>query len=213
MEEPIKRRVEDFFAQFKHQKYRKGEVLIRADGEPLGIFFLKEGIVKQYSISKKGEEIVVNIFKPYTFFPMTWAVNKTPNRYYFEAVKESETWLAPSEEVVNFVKNDPEVLFDLLRRVYLGLDGLLSRMVQLMSEGAYERLINEMLIHTKRFGTKNSGGSFEVRVLEAELAAESGLTRETVSREIKKLKQKNLIEFDRNLLRIKDLNLLEEELM
>ena len=58
MDEVLASKIDAFFNKFKHQVYKKGEILIRADDNPSGIFYLKSGGVKEYCISKKGEEIV-----------------------------------------------------------------------------------------------------------------------------------------------------------
>lgn len=205
MDSTIAKKIDLFFTQFKRQTYKKGEILIRADDNPSGIFYLKEGYVKEYAISKKGDEIVVNVFKPIAFFPMSWAINDTPNTYYFEAVTNVELFRAPKEKVIDFIKNNPDVLYDLTSRVFKGTDGLLTRMTYLMSGNAYARLITELIIHAKRFGKA-------AHISEKDLADQSGTTRETVSREIKKLKNKGLITFIQHTLVIKDLQKLEEEL-
>lgn len=205
MDIKIADKLEGFFTKFKHQIYKKGEILIRADDDPSGIFYLKKGFIKEYAISKKGDELVVNIFKPIVFFPMSWAINNTPNKYFFEAITNAEIYKAPKEKVLAFVKSNPDVLYDLLGRVYKGTDGLLVRMIYLMSGNAYARLIAELLISVKRFGNP-------LRISEKELAAQSGMTRETVSREIKTLKEKGLVKFERGTIIIKSLNELEEEL-
>ena len=88
MNNPAEKKVSNFFKKYKQQKYKKGEILIRADEDPSGIFYIIEGKVKEYAISKKGEEIIVNIFKPHTFFPMSWAINNTKNQYYYETISE-----------------------------------------------------------------------------------------------------------------------------
>jgi CRP/FNR family transcriptional regulator len=207
----IKQKIEGFFAVYKTQKYKKGEILVRAGDDPSGVFFLKSGRVREYSISKKGEEVVVNIFKKGAFFPMSYAINKTPNLYYFEAMEDLELVKAPIDDVVEFLKKDPDILFDLLRRVYIGTDGLLSRMGYLMSGNAYERLIAELLIVGKRFG-KTSDRKLTVVTSEKELATQTGITRETVSREVKNLKSKGLISFKKRELVINDITKLEEEL-
>ena len=69
-----------FFSQFKRRDYKKGEILIRADENPTGVLYVTAGNVREYAISSKGEELVVNIFKPGAFFPMTWGINQTENR-------------------------------------------------------------------------------------------------------------------------------------
>src|SRR3989344_6135121 len=114
MDTNISAKIDAFFTQFKHQVYKKGELLIRADDDPSGIFHLKSGYVKKYCISKKGDELIVNVFKPISFFPMSWVINNTPNDYFYEAMTEADIWRAPKEEVLKFIKAEPDVLYDLL---------------------------------------------------------------------------------------------------
>lgn len=206
----VSKKIETFFTQFRHQEYKRGEILIRSDDPPPGVFYLTDGSVKQYAISQNGDEIVVNIFKPISFFPMSWALNETPNVYYFEAMTDIKVWRAPKKESVLFVKDNPDVLYDLLKRVYSGLDGTLLRLTYMMSGDAYERLITELLIYAKRFGKGQL--TMEVTISEKDLAIQAGLTRETVSREMKILKEKGLIGFDNHQLIIKDILALESEL-
>lgn len=204
-------KIDIFFKAYKHQQYKKGEILIRADDDPVGVFYLKEGLVKQYAISKKGDELVVNIFKPESFFPMSWAINQAQNKYFFEALTDLDVWRAPKEEVLTFLKSNPDVLLDLLSRLYTGLDGVLTRMTYLMAGDAYVRLIAELLIYAQRFAKTQK--MIAITISEKELAAQAGMTRETVSREMKTLKDKGFIVANRNKLYISDLQKLELELI
>lgn len=210
MDEVISKKIETFFTRFKHQTYTKGEILVRADDDPLGVFYLKEGFVKQYAISHSGDELVINVFKPIAFFPMNWAINQTPNKYFYEAMSDVELWRAPREEVITFIKNNPDVLYDLISRVFSGVDGLLTRMTYLMSGSAYARLITELLIYVNRFAKGNSPATLTIS--EKDIAAQSGLTRETVSREVKILKEKKLVTSVKHQLIIQDVAKLTVEL-
>ena len=211
MDDSISQKLDNFFKQFKHQVYKKGEILIRVDEDPGGVFYLTKGVVKEYAISKKGEELIINIFKPVSFFPMSWAINRAPNSFYYEALEEIEIWKAPREEVVEFIKANPDILFNLMSRVFKGTDGILMRMVYLMSGEAYARVITELLIAAKRFG-KQQDNTVEIKVSEKEIANQAGMARETVSREIRILKDKGLVIFTKNVLVIKNIDNLEKEL-
>lgn len=213
MDEQVSRKLEEFFTQFKKQTYRKGEILVRADDDPSGIFYLTEGQVRMYLITSKGDEIVLNIFKPISFFPISWAINKTKNIYYYEATSEVTLWRAPKDAVLAFLKENPDVLFNLLQRVYKGVDGILMRMAHLMSASAYARLVTELLITAKRFGSINNANEVTVTISEKDLGTQTGLTRETVSREMKVLKDKGLVALSKNILVIKDIKVLEAELL
>lgn len=205
MNTQVAEKLYQFFSQFKRQSFTKGEILIQADDQPLGIYFLINGEVKKYTISIKGEESIVTIFKKASFFPMDWAINNIQNKYYYEALGEVDVWRAPSDKVLLFMKQNPDIVYDLLSRVYSGLEGLTERMVYIMGGSAYDRLIVELVITAKRFGKK-------VSISEADLAAQTGLTRETVSRELKILKNKKLVSFKKSKLIIPNLTALESEL-
>lgn len=214
MEGAVAQKIESFFSQFKQQTFKKGEILIRVDDNPLGIYYLKKGAVKMYGISKNGDELVLNIYKPVSFFPMSWAINNSPNSYYYEALTEVEVWRAPKEKAVEFIKGNPDVLYDLISRIYRGIEGVLMRMSYLMAGSAYGRLINELFIQAKRFGQKNiKDNSVELKMSEKDLAASAGMTRETVSREMKKLKDNGLIMLGKNGIVVNDMGRIEDELM
>jgi CRP/FNR family transcriptional regulator len=204
-------KLETFFKQFTRKTYKRGELLIHAEEAPAGVFYLKRGIVREYAISTKGDEVTVNAFKPLSFFPMSWAINSTPNEFYFDAVTNVVVFLAPKERTIDFVLENPDVAYDLLGRVYKGTDGLLMRMRYLMAETAYARLVTELIILSKRFG--NHAISPQIVILEKELASQTGMTRETVSRTMRTLKQKGLITFDSGVITIADLPTLEKELL
>lgn len=206
--------LDKFFSKYKSLNYKKGEILIRADDTPSGIFLLKEGIVKQYAISSNGEELVLNIYKPTSLFPMSYAINNTLPHHYFEAMTPVLVWKAPKEAVLEFIERESDVLLDLVSRIYKGLEGYFLRMEYLMSGSARVRLITELLIYAKRFGEKLGSSTYiNLKLTEKDLASQSGISRETVSREIQKLKQKNLLTYKKRKLVINDLQRLEEELV
>lgn len=128
MDMVVKQELGDFFKKFKNQRYKKGEVLIRADDEPSGVFYLLDGVVKRYSISPAGEELILNVFRPISFFPMSWVLNDTDSSHYFEAMTNVEVYKAPKKEFLNFISGKPEILLDLLSRIYHGLEGYMMRM-------------------------------------------------------------------------------------
>ena len=176
-----------------------------------------------YVVSKKGDEPVLNIFRPVSFFPLMWAVNNTQNKYYYEATTPVIVWKAPKDQLIQFLKQNPDVLYDLIARVYKGIDGLLIRMMYLMTGNAHTRLITEILIYSKRFGKpclKNDlqdsshdyKKAMKLHMTEKDIAVSAGMSRETVSREMKNLKKKGLLTFEKGTLVIFNIQDLEDEL-
>jgi len=205
--------VESFFFQYKKQVLKKGEILIRADDDPTGIFYLQEGVVKQYYISKKGDAITLNIFKTHSFFPMSWALSGVHNHYYFEAMADCIIHKAPKDAVFEFLKREPDVVFDLFRRVYIGIEGLWLHVEYLSAGNALTKLTATILTLGKRFGQEEKNGIvLQMKISEKELGEYAGMYRETVSREFQVLKKKGLVSYTKGVITIPDMKKLENEL-
>jgi CRP-like cAMP-binding protein len=210
MEPSALKKIEKYYASYKIEEYKKGEIIIRSFENPNKVYFLSKGSVKMYSISKSGKEFVFNIFKPYSFFPMSLAVNGGENLYYFEAMTPVNIKAAPYKKTVNFLKDNPDVMFDLLKRIYKGIDGLLIKIDFAMTSNAKSRVIIELIAQAKRFGSEKNG-KYELETSISGLATNVGLARETVSRQLKVLKEKKLIKIVKKRIIISDLSKLAEE--
>jgi CRP-like cAMP-binding protein len=206
----VSQKVHDHFSQFPHRSYPKGQILVFADESPQHIFYLVKGKVRKYDVSYRGDEVIVNIFKPGAFFPMSWAINDAGNRFFYKTEEATELHLVPVEDALTFLKTNPDVMLDLLSRLYRGMEGVLGRMVQLMSGTAQIRLVYELTVECRRFGEQEQSGGYTLSVSETDLAARSGLTRETVSREMQKLKEKGVIGLNGKVLVVNNLGKLEQ---
>jgi CRP-like cAMP-binding protein len=203
MNPSVTQKIEFFFDEHASRHYPKGQILIHAHENPTHVLHLKEGHVKQYDISSRGDEVVLNVFKPPAFFPMSYAINKTPNVYFYEAETDVELRLAPIDDAVKFLRDNPDVLYDLLSRVYKGADGLIGRLAHLMAGSARSRILYELLIECRRFGAKRGHG-MAVALTESGIGAHAGLSRETVSREMRKLKDEGMVSIIKNEIWVND---------
>jgi CRP/FNR family transcriptional regulator, cyclic AMP receptor protein len=205
---------EDFFSQFQLRQYKPGEILIRADDDPQGIFCLTKGYVRQYTISKTGLELTLHILQPISYFPMVWAINGTPNVYYFEALTPVEIGRAPREQVVNFIKNKPDLIFALMSELLERYDESLTRIEHLVFSDAYRRVISVLLYIAKYFG-ETSGDEVVVkhRFTHQDVATLVGVARETTSLELSKLAKKKLVTFVEHAMIFSNVTKLEQELL
>jgi len=187
-------KIDSFFGHYPQRTYTKRQLLLHAEEPINSVFYIITGRVSQYDIAPNGNEVVVNIFKPGAFFPMSSVINDTPNHYFFESSLATTVRVAPKSDTVRFLHEHPDVLFDLLARVYRGVDGVLRRMAHLMGGSAESRLIFELLNTASRFGELQPDSSVIIHITESDLAKHSGLARETVSRLLKELKAAQLLQ-------------------
>ena len=190
-----------------------GDILIEAGEEPSGVFYIDDGVVRRYAVTIKGEELTLNVYKSGSIFPVSWVLNDALSRHYYEAMTPVTVYKAPKIEVKQFIRQEPDVLLDIATRIYRGVESLFQRMEYLMVGSAKNKLVLEILISARRFGEKKANQTVvKLKLTSKDLAALAGISRETVSRELRKLEQKNLISFKDNTLTIFDLTKLESEL-
>lgn len=205
---------EEFYKQFKIRDYKKGEMLIRADDDPQGIFCLTKGYVRQYTISKAGTELTLHILKPLSYFPMVWAINGTPNVYYFEALTQVEVGRAPRDQVVDFIKDKPTITFALMSELLEDYAETLTRVEHLVFSDAYRRVISVLLYIIKHFGEENRNGIVvHHRFTQQDLATLVGVSRETASNEISKLEKKRLVKYVDHSMEFPSVRKLNSELL
>lgn len=213
MTDTVKRNVHHFFASHTLLTYKKGEMILRADDIPQGVSYIEKGVVRQYSINGSGETLMLQLYRPGAFFPMTWVVNNTPNHYFFEAATAVAIRRVPRENVKKFMDDEPEVLKDFVERLLIGVTGLWSRIEHLVLDSAYAKTILLMLYYAEKFGKKEAKGvALEVSPTHKEISAWIGTTRETASLQIEALQKKKLLVSRGRQLIIPSLSALEKEL-
>lgn len=212
MEQKALNKLEEFFSQFRRLQYKKHEIILRPDDIPSGIFYIRSGYVKIYTLSESGQELDLILFKPGDFFPMIWAFNNSGVTQYCEAMTSVEAYRASKEEFREFVKKNPEVLWDITGRILIRLRGLLERMEYLVFGNAYQKVASILVICAERFGIKQRNEIIiRVPLTHKDIANLIGLTRETTSVELKKLEKSGIIMKKSGRIHVEDIAKLKAE--
>ncbi len=205
-------KINEFFLSGKRIAYKKSEVIIRSSDEPTGVYFVKKGHVKMSTILEDGTEVAVNIFKPGSYFPMTWAIANIENNYFYRSMEDTVTYRVAKNEFLKFIKSSPVILYDLTIRILTGLDGMLFVTNQLLHSSSLRKVATIILMMSKRFGIQNENGDTEIylQLTHQDLAHFVGLSRETVSLAFDKLKKKGLVTQVKRKIVIKNKERLEQ---
>ncbi len=207
-------KIDSYFSQFTPVQFSKDEIIIRPESEMQNLFLLKKGLVRMYVITEDGEEVTIHIFRPTAFFPIMLLLSNRENKYYFEAIETVEAIKAPTQQVIEFIKSDHEVLFDLTIRFADAITGLALRIEQLTAQGAYPKIVSLLLYLSNIFGESvETGILIKLKFNHDDIASWVGVARETVSRQIEKLEKKGLIIRENHKIIVKDLKLLQQEII
>lgn len=180
---------------------------MRPQDEPQGVYFVIKGLVKTYFITKSGTEFTTNIYKPGTSFPLIWAIGGIENEYYVSCMIDSKLYRCPKDQYLDFIHNDPEILYKINQKILWGLNSLILRLQYLITEDAQSKVANVMLMLASRFGVKVNRKEvlIDLEITQQEIANLAGLSRETVSLEIARLKSVKIISHEKNKYIIRDI--------
>lgn len=192
----VRKKLIDFFSEYPEKVFASGQKIISSDQEKNPhVFFIEKGYVRLFFECEHGEDIMIHIFKEYSYFPMALILAGQKNIFTFEALSTVQVRVAPREAVLSFLKHEPDVLYELATRLSSGLMYLSETMCQMFFVSAQRRIINFLSIYARRFGIEN--GEMWVTIpfvlRHKEIADSIGLTRETVTREMKKLEKEGKV--------------------
>lgn len=200
------------FAKYKPDYKKKGDTLIGIGEEPDAVYYLKSGYVKMSTILENGNELILNIYKPGSLFPMFWALGKVANNYAFTAMADSQIRRAPKKEVIEYLEENPDVVFDLIKRILAGVDGLLTNYNHLLTGNADSRVASAILIAAKRFGKERKDDVLiDLKLTHQDIADLAGISRETASISIEKLLKEGTVKQVKKQFAISDMDRLTKK--
>lgn len=189
-----------FLQHYTIKTYRKGDVILQQDATPTGAFVVKSGIVKTYNITHSGEEIPIGFSSPNEFFPLGWVFGKiSMSQYYYEALGDCKVYSVPVSDLVAFMKHEPDVAYKLLEDCVRETLQHQMRIDALGQSKASDKVLHTIHYFSLCFGRDLQKDIVEIPLplTQQDIANFTGLTRETVSVELKNLTTQKII-FARN---------------
>lgn len=205
--------VEFFRLHGTKQTFKKGDLVIRSDQTPPGVFYIYEGLVKAFDITKYNEENLLIIRKQNEIFPLIWALSGRERGISYQALAPTVTWRISRKTFLELINDRPEALtplLDMTLEMYR-LHG--ERIMTLEYRTVRERIISFLLTMGQRFGKQTAIGLLiEAPLRHQDIASSVNATRETTSRELSALERKGLLENKQSLTLLKDVEALRKYL-
>jgi len=203
--------IQSFFAAYPRHVVPSGHIVASPDSPLVDISYVYSGWIEQYDVSEQGNKLVVNTYGPGSYVPMSLLFGQGSGIWFYETLDDCVLFTAPVSDVSDFVRSHSDVLYSYASRLCSGASGQQRRMAHLMGGSAATRLLYEIIVMFRRYGEKNDG-VVTIDCTDAKLANASGLSRETVSREIAILKQAGYVDRRYKNISTKSLSRLEKKL-
>lgn len=194
-------KLEEFIQKYPLRKFDKDQILLVQDERPRDIFYVKSGFIKGYDINVDGIEQHIWLGGHGDVIPYEWLFSAVPSTLlFYSAFTYLEVYVVNRQEFLDFLAVNPDVVLYIAKDIATKLSELTEKLTATEKPKASEKIVYMLNILAKRFGTANAEGDkseITVPLTQQDIANLLGLTRETVATELKKLKDKGFVYYDK----------------
>jgi len=183
------------------------ETIINGLDEPEGVYLIKSGFIKAYSISKAGHVNLLAIHEAGEFIPLPWALDGAHTTgLFYEAMTDVTVLRASKDKLRTAMGNNTWLSQEILKQTVNIITLYTQRIQTLEFRSARGRIISELLYLAERFG-KSQGKEILIYapITHQDIADSINMTRETASRTLELLFKEGLVGQKDHLFTVLDL--------
>jgi CRP-like cAMP-binding protein len=206
--------VEFFRVNGTKQTFKKNDYIIRPGDSPHGVFYIYQGLVKAYDITKYDEENLLIIRKQDEIFPLIWGVTGEDHDIIYRALAPTITFQLNRQTFLKYLTGNIDALVPILDMTMEMYRLHSERILTLEYRTVRERIIAFLINMAQRFGKPLDNGNIliEVPLRHQDIASSVNASRETTSREIAGLERKGLLKNKQTYIELVDYKALQEHL-
>jgi CRP/FNR family transcriptional regulator len=174
----------------------KEDTVVFHEGDPASAFYLvKQGRVKIYKVAADGREQVLSILGDGQIFGDVPVFDGGPYPATAATMADTEIYQIKREDFEDFVRRHPEVALKLLRVLGQRLRQSMALIRDLSFKQVPHRLAGLLLRLGRDYGSKTDSGTLiDMKLSRQEIAEIVGTSRETVTRELKKMESAGMLQ-------------------
>lgn len=179
-----------------------------------GVYLIKEGFVKAFSLSMAGLGNLLLIHQSGEFIPLPWALDGAHTTgLYYEAMTDVTILRASKDKLRSAMGNNTWLSQEIMKQAVNIISVYTQRIQTLEFRSARGRMISELLYLAERFGEKHGKGVLiNAPITHQDIADSINMTRETASRALEQLFEEGLMGQKDHLFTVLDLPKLQEAL-
>lgn len=192
--------------------FRSGDAIYREGEYGDALYVLISGVVKLFRSYSGTKEATLRLLKPWDIFGHLAFAGETRQLAYAEAVTECRVTKVPKVFVERAVRQEPQVAFKIMTLLELRLVQYEELVKCLLPRETEVRIANLLPILAGKFGEDDGDGALtiELRLTHQDLAAMVASTRESVTKVLNDMRNRDVIEVDSGRITLKNPQVLVE---
>lgn len=196
------------------REYGKDEFVFRQGDESREVYIILKGKIRIFKISPGGDETTIDIFSTYDVLGEMAAIDYQPRSATAQAITPVSLLTIPQERFLYHVRTIPELAISLARMLSQKLRWTAAFAESVAQFDAAGRLLHILLLFNERYGKEIQPGKryeIDLNLSQSDLASMVGARREWVNRILNDWRKRGILEFDRGLITILDLDRVKAE--
>ena len=199
------RRLEEMGIATADRTYGPGDAVYREGEYGDALYVLVSGVMKLFRPYSGTKEATLRLLRPWDIFGHLAFAGEARQRAYAEAVTECRVTKVPKVFVERAVRQEPRVAFQIMTLLELRLVQYEELVKCLLPRETEVRLANLLPILAQKFGDRRDGVVvIDLRLTHQDLAAMVASTRESVTKVLNEMRNRELIEVDAGRITLKD---------
>jgi CRP/FNR family transcriptional regulator len=195
------------------KNYKRDEIIFFEDEPGIGLFLIIKGKVKLAKITADGKEQILHILQKGDLFAEVVLFDQGNYPATAVALEDSCLGIIKRDKIESLIKRKPSIAIKLLNVMGRRLRRAQERIGSFGIKNSSSRLASIIVYQGNKYGQKLKGGiKISLALTQEELSNIVGVSRETISRILKKFEKKGLLEVKRKQIIIKDLENLKNEI-
>ncbi len=210
-ETETRQKIATFFENYPIIHCKKGELIYRPGFTYNQVSFVKAGILRYYSLSDKGEETTIRFYNPSAIGGTIFGDIELSgmNEYYLEAYTPLQVYCAPQKEFTQFTNKHPDIGRLTNRDLHKMIKESVDHIIWLSTGNSDNKVAGALQSVMYKFADIHDGKAhLGIKMSHHILASLTGLSRETVTLQLKKMEEDGLILITPGQLIINDVHLL-----
>jgi len=197
------------------RSYRPGDAIYSEGEYGDALYILTEGVVKLFRPYSGTKEATLRLLKPWDIFGHLAFAGEARQRAYAEAVTECRVTKVPKIFIERAVRREPKAALKMMTLLELRLVQYEELVKCLLPRETEARLANLLPILARKFGLRDESRDdtgavmLDLRLTHQDLAAMVASTRESVTKVLNDMRNRDVIEVEGGRITLKDMTALD----
>lgn len=194
------------------KKYKKDEIIFFEDEPGENVYIIKKGKVKVLKMNKDGDQHILNIFKKNDILAEVIVFDRENYPATAIALSDVVCYSLNRDKLSQMFLGHPQITIKVMKVISARLRKAQQNIRDLGLKDSQSRLASLLYHLALKHGDKNKSNQISISLLltQQELANMIGATRETVSRTLKNIEDKNIIKISRKKITINNIKKLKK---